>query len=103
MLLQVEDLALPPSERVGDGHRGPKLVGQALADRVELLTSDEPRPRRGLGQLLDERQTRELPVLVREPEHLAQGLQLAVDGPVGGSGDRAAILVLPLGPPFIGV
>jgi hypothetical protein len=74
MSLQVEDLALPPAERVRDGHRGPKLLGQALADRVEPLTGDEPRARRGLGQLLDERQTRELPVLVRESEHLAQGL-----------------------------
>ena len=47
MLLQVEDLGLPPSEPVGDGHRGPKLVGQAPADRVALLTSDKPRARRG--------------------------------------------------------
>src|SRR5262245_33888522 len=103
MLLQVEDLALAPAECVRDGNCGTKLFGQALADRVELLTGDEPGARRSLGQLLDERQTRELRILVGESEQLAQSLELAVDSTVGGSRDRLAFLICLLGSPFVGI
>jgi hypothetical protein len=71
--LQVEDLALPPSEGVGDGHSDLKLLGQVLADGRELLARDEPGSGVGLPQLLDHRRTLELPVLERQPQQFAQG------------------------------
>src|SRR2546426_2323972 len=58
-------------------------------DRVELGTVDEPAPRVGLAELLDDRNSQELTVLSGNVQHLREGRQLAVDRPIRGS------LVLP--------
>ena len=88
-----------PIRRAFDGHESVT----AVVREDELITGDEPRARVAFPELLDDRRALELPVLEREPQHLAQGPQFSVDGPVRRARGHVAVLARPVDLPLGGV
>jgi hypothetical protein len=62
------------------------VLGEATHDRLEGVSFEESFARRGLLQVLDNRQARELVSGVGEPQRALENADLSVDGPVRRAG-----------------
>jgi hypothetical protein len=73
-----------PAVRVSDGHRHLKVRPKMFPHRLVLAPLEEARTGRRLPELWDQGEPQELPILVRESEHLIEDREIPVHRAVRG-------------------